>query len=152
MSAFQQSEHHIGAIVRWYLMETRQCDRRHNWNDGPALFDMLAGENVKSLQARYPDIVSAPANDNEWNHPVPRTLKIHDYAPLTTGELVMAVRGYEYQACEHDGWQKSEAYRFCQILRDEALNKLAGDANTWSIDETFGKDRSRPIPLSALCP
>ena len=148
MSAFQQSEHHIGAIIRWASQEAEggRWPRSFNGPDNAtAAFRLLADANIESLRARYGDM-------DDWA-PVTQSKPIHDYPLLTLAELFVALRGYEYQACEHEGWELSPAWRFVDMLRAKAISKVPGvsDAETWGISETFGADRPQgPVPLMSL--
>jgi hypothetical protein len=52
--------------------------------------------------------------------------------------VLAAIAGYEYQACEHDGWRRSETARFCQALRLAMVRRLPGYDQapwTWSAEE-----------------
>ncbi len=49
-------------------------------------------------------------------------------------QVLKAISCYEYQSCEHPEWKKSEAYRFCETLRDVAINALPGyEEADWEI-------------------
>jgi hypothetical protein len=39
-------------------------------------------------------------------------------------DVISGVDCYDYQSCEHDAWDTSEANAFCQALRAEALRRL----------------------------
>ena len=57
---------------------------------------------------------------------------------LTAVEGLKALDGYVYQSCEHPDWEKSEAYRWVERLRDALIRFLPGyaEADTWSISDT----------------
>jgi len=51
-------------------------------------------------------------------------------------QTLKAIACFDYQACETDDWQQSEAFAFCEALRDRAINKLPGYSEAkWGIDE-----------------
>jgi hypothetical protein len=55
--------------------------------------------------------------------------------PLTPVELLKAVDCLEYQSCEHEGWNKSEAKKECERLRAIATRNLPGyNEAPWGID------------------
>jgi hypothetical protein len=55
----------------------------------------------------------------------------------TIPELLNAVHCYEYQACEHPGWETSEAHAFCKALERRLISKLPGyNDGPWAISRT----------------
>lgn len=139
MSAFQQSEYHIGALLRWYHLTQRRSGPPAPPEGLPrtpeANFGVLAVANVESLDARYPS--------ESWT-PVIRTRPLLAYAALTPVEVVMACHGYEYQACEYAEWDQSEAKQLIAFILHEADANIPGygDAETWSIDEAWTDKRN----------
>lgn len=124
---------------------------------------MLVAENVRSLRYRYPDdgmdtlpgpIANGYATD--------ALLGRFDFASsarggamvatrartLTAVQALNAIAGYEYQACEHPGWESSEAHAFCNALRLALIRALPGydDADTWSIDDDAPEAAPEPVP------
>lgn len=50
--------------------------------------------------------------------------------------VLKALQSYEYQSCEHPGWSKSQARRFCEALREAAIDRLPGyDEAPWGFDD-----------------
>jgi hypothetical protein len=47
---------------------------------------------------------------------------------LPLPRLAGALWCYEYQSCEHPGWEQSAAYKHCQALRNQLLRILATNA------------------------
>lgn len=45
---------------------------------------------------------------------------------LTVIEALVAIAGYEYQSCEHPGWEASAAKAFCDSLKDRLIHALPG--------------------------
>jgi len=94
-------------------------------------------ENVTSVAYRYQgddndglpgpnDFTALDAAEYVWSRPA---------YTMTAVEALKALSCYEYQSCEHPGWGKSEAYRFCEALRLALCNRLAGmDDAPWSWD------------------
>lgn len=94
---------------------------------------MLWIENMASVAYRYDDADDMPGSIGltaadglayTWTDP--------RYKP-TAVEALNALAGYEYQSCEHPGWNKSEAKRFCENLRHALINALPGiDEAPWT--------------------
>lgn len=119
------------------------------------VFNHLLQENVNSLQARYPDSPEMWSGAKVYR--LRRSAQVSrwiNYRPLGQGHLVGMVRGYEYQSCEHDGWEKSVAYQICQQIRQFLLQDLeardCGDRTCWASYEEPSSTDSAPVSLSAL--
>lgn len=97
---------------------------------------MLWLENLASVAARYP-------HDASGERPGPYDLTDEAISAYTYDrstpyyepvQVLKALACYEYQSCEHPGWKRSEARRFCEALRHKMINALPGyDAADWEI-------------------
>lgn len=76
---------------------------------------MLRAQNIRSVQARYPseewpdtpaELVGAPA---------------HFYSPL---EVIHAIHCYEYQSCETEDWESTDACRWCRDAERTLLRQI----------------------------
>ena len=102
---------------------------------------MLWLENLASIHARYPDTVD---NDDHLPGAGDGTGEIlaYTYGPgirvvnLDPLGLIGAIRGYEYQTCEHQAWSKSVARAYCMELERAVIRKLIDKTgtNAWTID------------------
>ena len=144
MSAYIEDKAHIDALVtlvRWGPERVPENAWRSlvGGQDAEAgrVGQMLADENIKSVQYRYDgeaiETLPGPADKSD--------LLYYHYAPgrrLTAVEGLKALDGYVYQSCEHPDWEKSEAYRWVERLRDALIRFLPGyaEADTWSISDT----------------
>ena len=89
---------------------------------------MLAKENIKSLEYRSPNY--GPAG-GMLRGPLEEFLaevelvavKRYDYHDLVNVKKVLS--RYEYQACEHADWLKSDAYNLVRAIKDQLLDELA---------------------------
>lgn len=95
--------------------------------------DMLTIENVRSITFRYPDTLDGGPLPGPtvayWDEPFQFALPSR---PPTVVEALKLIDCFEYQACEHDEWSKSEAFRFCEALRRSLVGTLPGyDAAPW---------------------
>ncbi|WP_020109754.1 hypothetical protein [Nocardia sp. 348MFTsu5.1] len=88
-----------------------------------AVGQMLVDANAASMNRAYNE-------DNAYIYDYRRPRRAWD--PV---ELFKAIDGYEYQACEVDDWETSEAHRYCASLRETLIARLPGysEATTWLI-------------------
>lgn len=93
---------------------------------------MLLAENARSVGYRYRE-VQDPAALTYVYRPTKRA-----YAP---SQALMAIRGYEYQACETSDWDRTEAYAFCRALFhrvvDVAIPQRESDSSFWTVTDRF---------------
>lgn len=154
MSAYIVSKRHIDAIISAEL--TRRVDYPLSWfhngqrhtldrTTADAVGGMLWQENVESVATRYPN-----DKPGEWPGPCGLTMvevMAYKWEPTMTGgrfpspryiqpiEALKALDGYEYQACEHEEWEASEAKAFCDAMRHNLIRRLPGyDDAPWSWD------------------
>ena len=97
---------------------------------GPsARFAMLKEENLNSLRYRYPK--------KDWDQygNTDVDLNLAPAVPFTEEEIGAALKSiscYQHQACEHDGWEHSSAYRYCRDLFENiACATRAYEAADW---------------------
>ncbi|MDP3408115.1 hypothetical protein [Bosea sp. (in: a-proteobacteria)] len=137
MSAFFVSQHHIDVLVsaaidyRAYGCPPRREQITHH--RATLVGQMLWSENLRSMFARYPSLVgSVEAAGYQQQIDVYR----HRYYPdvrITAAAHTLAC--YDYQACEHPDYDKSEASAFVESLRNRLLASLPGiDVEAWGID------------------
>ena len=148
MSAFLVSKAHIDALVSLTLQAKQHGAPFSFWwspglgdNEVGTVYDvdyenvdaigkMLWLENVASLDARY----GGRAVDDAERAEVAGYAYTTPPKKLSLVEGLKAIDCYEYQACEHDGWEKSKAKAFCAALRKALIYKLPGyDAAAWGI-------------------
>ena len=86
---------------------------------------MLVSENVTSVKARYQD-------SREDNLPGPCVPYWSDYKWNGSRQRLSPVEGlsllscFEYQSCENEGWEASEAKAFCDALQHRLIGCLPG--------------------------
>lgn len=98
---------------------------------------MLWSENFASIHDRYPDTIEGGeypgpigiAHEHvltyTWPEGTPR---------LNAVEALKATQCYQYQSCEHDGWETSEAKRFTDALKENLIGHVPGyDEAAWGI-------------------
>lgn len=121
---------------------------------GPsALGQRLLDECVASVHARYPDTSPDAGNlpgpsDAYYMGPYVWEPYLHSETrliapgmprvippPAITVVIAKQIANFEYQACEHDAWESSEAHSFCRALADRLLRALPGwEQAPWGID------------------
>ena len=146
MSAWIVNKAHIDVLV-WALGE-RGLDASTS-GDHSRLGRMLWAENMASIHGRYPDTEESHSDYPGPNGFGPHQVEAYAYAtPRTTdwkpSELVSLVNCYQYQTCEHDGWESSDAHALMhdleQTLRQEA-ELSADDSGTgpWGLAHCGGR-------------
>lgn len=146
MSAYMVSKAHIDAMLTgatrysrpyglsWYVGHERHELRYDNLD---AIGQMLVDANLRSIHARYPDCRTNPDNTpgpiaRYWDVPYVHETRA-DFSPV---ELLKAIDCFEYQACEDDDWETSEAHACCAALRHILIRVLPGyESAPWGIDE-----------------
>jgi hypothetical protein len=124
MSAWIVAKAHVDALVTAALVYAQSVGRTMMPEDCDKLGATLWAENHKSVGYRY--------SHKETMPPYRFTRRA---VPLTPVELLKAVACFEYQSCEHKGWEKSEAHKACAEIRNIAINALPGYADApWGID------------------
>ncbi len=107
-----------------YIQDRQACHHDVRQDSADRLGQMLWGENHRSVNARYLEDDIEP---------------LYTYSALPGNvepvTVLKAVACYEYQTCEHDGWEASEAHVFCETLRHKMTTWLPGyDDAPWGID------------------
>lgn len=86
---------------------------------------MLMRENRLSVNHRYAE------NEVEDLYTYGRPAIAGSVDPVV---ILKAIACFEYQSCEHPGWEASEAYAFCQALRLRMIRHLPGyEEAPWEI-------------------
>jgi hypothetical protein len=147
MSAFFVSKKHIDTIVRAALI--REVAMYLTWkgtsgyqkhgagrsymehNCADSVGRMLWQANLDSVKARYPDEDYAGEEQDveTYRHPA--------FFPAPEPvQALKAVNCLQYQSCEVDDWEETEAYRFLQNLAACLVAILPGYKEAeWSIDD-----------------
>ena len=110
---------------------------RHDRDAASKVGQLLWNENILSVQGRYPDCVGKPENmpgpvDEIFIYAHSRDWNESGLEPI---QVLKACNCYEYQSCEHDGWETSEAKAFIDALRAAAVRALPGyDDAQWMVE------------------
>ncbi len=116
---------HDGCII--YAPNNQRAELRF---DTATMFgQMLWTENLKSVQYRYPDTVSANTDIESYEFEAVDMKSLLTRLPQRktheAGVLVNAIDGYEYQSCEHPRWDGSLARGYCHWLKGKLLDELS---------------------------
>lgn len=152
MSAFIVGKVHIDALLTAALGHGAHDDalywftkagggRRVTHDTVDEVGAMLVRTNVESVRSRYPDIpedlegAPGPIDNAYAVGAVNGTYRFERTQDFGTGEILAAITCYEYQSCEHDGWEGSDAEAFCKYLRGAMCHKVPGYEGTWELTE-----------------
>lgn len=111
-----------------------------NQSHANAIGEMLVKENLSSIHARYPDTITDPDNtpgpfNQYWLAPYEYQER---HYRMAVAEAFSAISCYEYQSCEHDEWEQSDASKFCDALRHSLARCIHGYSDApweWTQDQ-----------------
>lgn len=156
MSAYIVDREHIAFLVcaamsrsisrhtfTWYIKADQRNEQLGSGDLEKAVevANMLWLENIKSVSHRYPGESSATLPGPIGGEFVIEAKHLPLWwAGFKPVNVLKACDCYEYQSCEHDGWESSDACAFINRLRAAAWHSLAGyDDAAWGAPEGFGK-------------
>lgn len=139
MSAFQCTKTHVGILAKAIAkMAPHATLNGMRVKDGPAsaVFACLAEANAKSIDARYPSsIATDPVGPPRLARSILNSESL-DYPTRPAIELIKLAKCFEYQSCEFDGWEDSEAAGLIRALIESAILTLPGyDAAPWTAED-----------------
>lgn len=134
MSAYIMNEDEINTIVSYFIDPNNIFDNQlwtlvnggHNYmtrDNAQLVASKLYAQNVRSVNERYNDETVATY---EFEY-IPEARK------RPAGNIIGALDCLEYQSCETDDWEQTEACQIINDMRKHLLKKLAGDDYTWGI-------------------
>lgn len=93
-------------------------------------------ENLRSINARYPDTIDDPDAIPGPAGVGPAQIEAYRFTRinprLTAGEAAKAIACLRYQSCEHKGWEKSRAAEILRQVEELLLTLLPGyDTSPW---------------------
>lgn len=126
MSAWEVSKAHIDALVQ-------EMGRHGLIRNADKAGQMLLAENHKSLRARYGDRA-----ETYWPGMDKRASEYHFNgieSPLDPVKMDTLARCYDYQTCEHSGYEASEAFSLIHELGVRlGIPEDAGLKGPWGIE------------------
>jgi hypothetical protein len=102
---------------------------------------LLWEENVRSVDERYREENGVGAYEH-----------VRSSLPIDPIQVFASLRCYEYQSCEHEGWETSEAKAICDAIKDAAIRVLPGSDDTeWGVPAAWEQeDDNKVIALTDL--
>lgn len=119
---------------RWYHNGKWHELRKYETDRATSAGQMLWDANKKSIEARYPDTIGHP---DRMPGVVIGENYIYAHSQRLTGiinplQVIATCNCFDYQACEYEGWEDSEAYAFIEALKEMAIMALPGyDEMEW---------------------
>jgi len=142
MSAWVVSRTHIEYLIEAGLwLERREhfpltwrnpsdqkiCELRED--NASQIGQMLWKQNYMSVNYRYDENDQVEISE-PYTH---RMLPGRQIDPVWT---IKAIHCFQYQSCEHPGWETSEAYAYCQTLMNSMTHCLPGyEQAPWGIED-----------------
>lgn len=129
MSAFIVDDATINALVGFYI--ANNCGDR---KDSFEMAQELINENYASVNCRYRenDKPHKQAFDNSW------IKRVDDLKPV---DMITIARCYEYQACEHEEYESSEAAKITKTVISKAY-QLGGFSELTESHKLPGADKA----------
>ena len=106
--------------------------------------NVLLAENYRSLNDKY--------GDAETPHKVTVSLgEVLRADQIPAVNVLHSLACYEYQACESDDWEQTDAFKICDQIRRAAIKRLPGyDDAPWGAPFEFDKPAAKVISISSM--
>ena len=160
MSAYLVEDEHVKQLAA-FACNGDQSDLQHlaRWHGGDAfshaghiqanefatyLANVLLAENYRSLAAKYDD-------DDKPHAVIVTTGEVMRMATVPAVKIFLPLQCFEYQACESEDWEQTDAYKLCDAIRRIAMKRLPeyGDGN-WGAPVEFDKPAAEVISISSM--
>jgi hypothetical protein len=163
MSAYIVDKQHIQYLID-AAMQSASCGAFRwyhggEWRELPKgdkeraaeIANMLWCENIKSVSHRYPHESSATLpGPTETETIEPRDFHGIRWLHFVPVQVAKACDCYDYQSCEHDEWETSEAKAFTDSLKESQWRRLPGyDDAEWGAPEVYANAHN-VVSLSEL--
>lgn len=125
LSAFSVSDDHINILLSWArkyapILYATAFDLKKK-AEYAKVGAILRKANNASLEARY------------GNKPKSYLAKTVPVAHLYPINIVAGCNCFDYQVCEYDGWEKSDAKKIIDNIRDAAIRRVVGYDQFWEL-------------------
>jgi len=132
MSAYIVEDAHIDALINFAISKKASYyftgnNRRIDFTKETAneIGQHLLNENFRSVNHRY---------RNEYGKPHKYNFKFKLTPAHSPVAILKAINCLEYQSCEHDEWETSEAYKILDGIKSYAIYALPGyEAANWGV-------------------
>jgi hypothetical protein len=133
VSAFLVSDAHISFIVDFANSALPKYNRLPGGaalSDPQGVGEILHKANVDSVNYRYPQDTCEPPVW-QWKPSGPHAATLENLV-----KFLKALDCLEYQSCERNDWEESQAFKIIRTLRGMAINSLPGyDSAPWGIND-----------------
>lgn len=141
---FASQKHQFGA-VSYYVKETGACVTITEEN-ATEIGRILLTENERSVRHRYPSDKAGELPGTIGEDAAGYTFKAWPInSPLTAVSILKGCSCFDYQACEHDGYEDSLAFEIVNTIRKRAISRLPGYDNApgWEFDRPVAGNARR---------
>ena len=127
--------------LRWYLPDETSPDRHQVFElddfNADDIGVTLWAENHASVNHRYPDASDDLPGPVDFDGPDVLTYTHQPIpGPIDPVVVLKVINCYQYQSCEHPGWETSSAHAFCTSLTQACISALPGyDQAPWGFDD-----------------
>ena len=123
MSAFLCTDEHISVLAYYAFARAKVrpfgCAlEERGLTDAEVIARRLHAENVRSVNHRYRED-GCPPFAYSW-------AAARKVPSIPAVQIIKAAKCYAYQACEHDGWESSDAKRVVDLIIEHAILDLPG--------------------------
>lgn len=141
MSAFIVGDYHINYLLNWamrnHYFHINLGDVEYSGTEPghmEYLGNVLKQANYASIDARYGDGEASPFS------PLQFEILVHD--EITALQVIKACDCFDYQACEVDDYERTDAARIIDCIRGSAFHRLQGyDDAQWEVKTPIKKTR-----------
>ena len=128
MSAFLLSDKHLGTLADAVLNYDigGYVARRDRQEALAEVANLLKAQNINSINARYNEQTHLSVWDGSF---------LNSTTDITPLQLLKMIASYNYQSCESDDWDKTEAYSLMKELEHRTAFDLTADVdiNYWDV-------------------
>ena len=123
-----------GGRLRWFWDRKSRELRAGECEKEAELGQTLWDENIRSVLYRYPRDTKETAPGSCAGETFLYDKHPYSMRRVEPDQVLKLCDSLEYQSCEHDGWEASEAHAIVEAIRCAAIHALPGyDAAEWSI-------------------
>lgn len=117
--------------AHWSVLAERIA--RNDERTPEEIFTILAQTNKDSIDCRYAEgIAGDPDYMYDHTDPFDGGYKAHQDTDWSPEEIAVMMSCYDYQSCEHEGWETSEAYRLI-------MAQFAAELGEWDSPEELSE-------------
>lgn len=135
MSAFIVTNDHINALVTAHLASANELHSMSQ-TEKNSIGQMLLNENFRSVNTRYCEATQVPSFvfTPVYSYIPRRSGGLATRVELTPVALLKLLDSYEYQSCETNDFETTDAYKFCKSLRNMLISQLSNyEDSPWTI-------------------